>query len=121
MPGDHADQRRAEYVQLRRMRLVSLVEGTTLVVLMGIAVPLKHLMGYPTATAVMGPIHGVAFLIYVWMVINTVSGGDWSRGEIVRLIVAAFVPFGAFLNARFLKRREDALAVPAGQVGGMRS
>jgi len=96
------------------MRLVSLFEGTTLVALTGVAVPLKHLAGYPTATAVMGPIHGVAFLIYVWMVINTVSGGDWSKGEITRLLVAAFVPFGAFLNARFLKRREDALAAPAG-------
>lgn len=116
MSGDYIDQRHIEGAQLRRMRLVSLFEGTTLVVLVGVAVPLKHLAGYPTATTVMGPIHGVAFLIYVWMVINTVSGGDWTKGEILRLLVAAFIPFGAFMNARFLRRREEALAAPAGAV-----
>ena len=54
-----------ELSQLRRMRAVSLLEGTTLLLLLGVAVPLKHLAGMPVATSIMGPIHGIAFVLYV--------------------------------------------------------
>ncbi|MGO4683411.1 DUF3817 domain-containing protein [Hyphomicrobium sp. 2TAF46] len=99
-----------ELSQLRKMRAVSLLEGTTLLLLIGVAVPLKHLAGYPIATRVMGPVHGIAFVLYVWMLIQTVSIGGWSRGATARMVLAAFIPFGAFLNERALARRQQALA-----------
>jgi integral membrane protein len=102
-----------EQVQLRRMRWVSLLEGSTLIALVFVAVPLKHIFGYPAATAILGPIHGAAFLLYVWMLSQTISAGDWAKREIVRMIAAAFIPFGAFVNERALKRKEDAMAVTA--------
>lgn len=105
--------RSAERLQLRRMRQVSLVEGSTLIVLIFIAVPLKHLGGYPVATAAMGPIHGIAFVLYVWMLIQTVVSGEWSRAEILKLAIAAIVPFGAFFNERVLKEKDAALAALA--------
>jgi integral membrane protein len=94
--------RSAERLQLRRMRLVSLAEGSTLIVLIFIAVPLKHLAGYPLATA---------FVVYIWMLIQTVVSGEWSRAETLRLAIAAIVPFGAFFNERVLKEKDAALAV----------
>jgi integral membrane protein len=99
-----------ELSQLRKMRLVSLVEGATLVTLITVAVPLKHLAGIPVATSVMGPVHGIAFLLYAWMLVQTVSMGGWSRGETARLIIAAFIPFGAFFNERVLARRQATLS-----------
>lgn len=99
-----------ELAQLRRMRWVSLLEGSTLLILVLVAVPLKHLGGYPVATAVMGPIHGMAFLLYVWMLMQTVSGSAFPRGDVIRMAVAAFIPFGAFFNERLLRRRQAALA-----------
>ena len=78
-----------ELSQLRKMRAVSLLEGTTLLLLIGVAVPLKHLAGYPIATRVMGPVHGIAFVLYVWMLIQTVSIGGWSRGATARMVLAA--------------------------------
>lgn len=107
--ADDTDDRSDERAQLRRMRYVSLLEGTTLLVLVFLAVPIKYLMGYPIATSIMGPIHGTAFLLFVWMLIQTVSGGDWRKGEITRLLLAAFIPFGGFANERFLRRKEAAL------------
>lgn len=106
---DQAEERK----QLRRMRAVSLLEGTTLLLLILVAVPLKHLAGLPVATAIMGPVHGMAFLLYVWMLIQTVSAGGWSRSETTRMVVAAFIPFGAFANERVLARRQAALAAAA--------
>lgn len=89
---------------------MALVEGTTLSALVCIAVPLKHLMGYSTPVSFMGRIHGAAFLSYVWMVFNVVSGDDWTPGEIARMAVAALVPFGALLSAGLLRRKAGELA-----------
>ena len=99
-----------ELAQLRRMRLASLFEGTTLVILVCIAMPLKYMGGYPQATQVVGSVHGFAFLFYIWVVINTVSGGGWRSGEVLRLLVSAFIPFGAFFNIGFLRRKAAAVA-----------
>ncbi|TGX53423.1 DUF3817 domain-containing protein [Sphingomonas gei] len=106
----------ADEAQIRRLRLASFAEATTLLILLGIAVPLKHALGYPAATRIMGPVHGVAFVAYAWSVIATVSGGGWSRHEVTRLIVAAFIPFGGFANAGLLRRKQvDAAANRVGE------
>lgn len=52
----------------------------------------------------------MAFLIYGWITISTVSGGGWRPGETTRLLVAAFIPFGALFNVRFLQAKERAAA-----------
>ena len=101
-----------ERSQLRRMRAVSLLEGATLVLLLGVAVPLKHLAGFPVATSIMGPIHGIAFVLYVWMLVQTLSLGGWTRAEAARMVLAAFIPFGTFVNERALARRQASLAQP---------
>jgi integral membrane protein len=102
-------ERTEELSQLRRMRAVSLIEGSTLLLLLLVAVPLNHLAGVSAATHIMGPIHGLAFLAYIWMMIQTVSGGGWPRSDTTRLVVAALVPFGAFVNERALARRQATL------------
>ena len=101
----------AETKQLRWMRAVSLLEGITLVLLIFVAVPLKHLAGYSIATATMGPIHGMAFLLYIWMLAQTASSCEWPRSEVIQLFICACVPFGAFVNERSLKRKEASLAL----------
>lgn len=99
-----------ELTQLRRLRLAALIEGATLLLLLLVAVPAKHLFGLPEATRVMGPVHGLAFLAYGWTLAATVAGGPWRAGEVLRLVLAAFVPFGALLSAKLLRRKEMALA-----------
>ncbi|WP_213990274.1 DUF3817 domain-containing protein [Sodalis sp. dw_96] len=90
---------------LKKLHLASLVEGCTLVILTCIAVPLKHLGGYPQVVTMMGPVHGLAFLFYAWMVINTASGGMWRKGQVARLLLLAFIPFGTFFNLGMITRR----------------
>ncbi|WP_413731351.1 DUF3817 domain-containing protein [Sodalis sp. RH20] len=96
----------AELTLLRRLHLASVVEGYTLVILVCIAVPLKHLAGFPQVSAAMGPIHGLAFLFYAWMVVNTAAGGMWRKAQVARLLILAFIPFGTFFNVGMIKRRE---------------
>ena len=92
--------------QLRRLELASMVEATTLLLLVAVATPLKHLAGLPGFARIMGPVHGLAFLFYLWTVVQTVAAGRWKRGEIARLALVAFIPFAGFLNVAWLRRRE---------------
>ncbi|MGJ5178718.1 DUF3817 domain-containing protein [Bradyrhizobium oligotrophicum] len=94
------------------MRAISLIEGSTLLLLVLVAVPLKHFAGLAIATRIIGPIHGLAFLAYIWMLMQLSTNGGWRRAEIIRMTVAALVPFGGFVNARVLARREMQLAAP---------
>jgi integral membrane protein len=97
-------------IHLRRLRIVAFIEGTTLLLLVGVAVPLKHLAGLPLAVSVIGPIHGLAFVSYLWMVFHSVSSHSWSGQEIGRLLVAALIPFGGLLTASLIHRKLLVLA-----------
>lgn len=94
-----------ERSQLRRLHWASLGEGTTLILLVGIAVPLKHLAGQPVGVRVMGPVHGLMFLTYLWTAVQTVAGGGWTGREIARLLIGGLVPLGTFLNIPLLRRK----------------
>jgi integral membrane protein len=88
-----------------RLRLAGLVEGTTLLLLIGAAVPLKRLAGWPEGVSLLGPVHGLVFLLYLYALAEAASAGAWPRRDIARAALACLVPFGTFLNDRWLRRR----------------
>ncbi|MDR6820983.1 integral membrane protein [Neorhizobium sp. 2083] len=92
--------------QVTILRWFALAEATTLLVLVLVAVPLKHFAGIPDATRVMGPIHGLAFLVFCYAVIRSASEGWLTKGEVARLLIGAFIPFGGFVNERWLKAKK---------------
>lgn len=110
-PSDHVHFERA---QLRRLALASLAEAATLVALLLVAVPLKHHAGRPGAVAILGPVHGLAFLAYCWVAAETVAGGGWTRREAGRLFLAALVPFGGLTNGPLLRRKAAVLEAAPG-------
>jgi integral membrane protein len=91
-----------------RLRLAGLVEGTTLLLLIGVAVPLKRLAGWPEAVSLLGPVHGLAFLLYLYALAEAASAGAWPRRDIARAALACLVPLGTFLNDRWLRWRHPA-------------
>lgn len=97
-------------LNLRWLRWASLTEGATLILLVGLAVPLKRMAGMPEFVTVLGPLHGAAFLIYVAMVMRAASTSLLSAVETVQLLMVAFVPFGAFFMAGLFRRKEAELA-----------
>lgn len=74
---------RDERARLRRLERISFVEATTLLLLVGVAVPLEHLGGFPNAVHLMGPVHGLAFVAYAWTVLCHRSVGK-ATGEHAR-------------------------------------
>ena len=106
------DARTLERRQVRRLEAVFMLEATTLLILVCVAVPLKHLAHWPLGVRILGPVHGFAFTAYVWVAIETVAGGSWSGRDAARLFVVALIPFGGYANLPFLARRVAALRDP---------
>ena len=91
--------------QLRQSEIASLAEATTLAMLVFVAVPLKHYGGWDLGARIVGPIHGFAFVAYLWNVWQSGTVARWRDSELIRLILSALVPLGGFLNWPWLVRR----------------
>ena len=93
---------------LRVLRIASLSEGATLLLLLLVAVPLKRMADLPMAVSIVGPLHGAAFLVYSTLVLQALLTRLVSTAEAARLMVAAFIPFGAWMVAGLLRRPRPA-------------
>ena len=89
----------------RRLHFFAILEGTSLLLLVGIAVPLKHVFGVPLATAIMGPLHGLAFLAYVAAVLEAFAARQLTGRLSALAVLAAMLPGGSFLFLRSLGAR----------------
>lgn len=80
-----------------RLRLLALLEGVSLLILLGIAVPLKYVFANPALVRSIGPVHGMLFLLFV---VNTLQVGveqHWKfRTTTWKVLLACIVPFGTF-------------------------
>lgn len=97
---------------LGRLRVVGFWEGISFLVLLGVAMPLKYLAGWPLAVRVVGMAHGVLFILYVIAAIAAAIAYAWPWKKTALVLVASVLPAGPFVvEAKVL--RED-----AGRAGG---
>lgn len=97
---------------LRHLRLVAFLEGTSFLVLLFVAMPLKYLAGLPLAVRIVGTVHGVLFLVFLAALYRAGKERRWPYGRLLIAFVASIVPFGTFMFDRSL-RREIAELTPS--------
>ena len=88
----------------QRLRIAILLEGATLITLVLIASPLKRLADLPVATQVLGPVHGLAFLFFLYVLVEARAARMFGNAGTLRLLIGAMVPFGGIVNERWLAR-----------------
>lgn len=89
------------------LRVISLVEGVSFLLLLGVAMPLKYLAGYPLAVQVVGWGHGILFMVLCVSLAKTMLAARWPMARGVGVLVAALLPFGPFVIDRRLRRYEQ--------------
>lgn len=82
-------------------------EGLTLLLLLLVAVPLKHLYGHPEAVRLLGPLHGIAFLAYQYSLFRLYQDGELPTGWPLRASLASFIPAGTWWVLKRLKRAQN--------------
>jgi len=85
--------------KVTRLRIVSAIEGISLIVLVFIAVPLKYIWHQPWLVQNIGMVHGLAFILYVFTVIQTKVELGWNTGKTILALLLSVVPFGTFYVA----------------------
>lgn len=89
---------------LGRLRVVAFLEGISFLVLLGIAMPLKYMASNPEPVRVVGMLHGVLFIAYVLLLIQTKFEYNWKLGKTTLAFVASLLPFGTFYADKKLFR-----------------
>lgn len=88
------------------LRLVTLTEGVSFLLLLGLAMPLKYMAGLPLAVVIIGWIHGVLFLGLCLLLVVMLVKYRWPLSRTVIVFLAALIPFGPFIIDRRLKEYE---------------
>lgn len=98
---------------LRQLRWLAALEGASLALLVFVAVPLKHALGWPLGVRVLGSVHGVLFLAFVVALARAASERGWAFGRTARLFGWSLVPGGALVLDRTLRAELEGATRPA--------
>lgn len=93
-----------------RLRAVSLLEGVSFLLLLGVAMPLKYLAGEPEAVRLVGSIHGFLAVVFLLAVLHVWASRRWSVLRVLFALIASVIPFGAFVLEASLRREERSSA-----------
>lgn len=87
---------------LKLLAMLSVTQATAYIVLLGIAMPVKYYAGYGAGVTVIGTLHGVTWLLYMWVLLAMMTLKMWNRGQLLRLVFSAALPFGGFATALWI-------------------
>ncbi|WP_437664624.1 DUF3817 domain-containing protein [Sorangium sp. So ce1182] len=92
---------------LRSLRLASLVEGASLLLLLLVAMPLKYGVGLAVAVRVAGTLHGLLFLVLLSVASRAYFERAVSPRSLLRVLALSLVPLGFLAAERLLRRDAD--------------
>jgi integral membrane protein len=85
---------------------MGLLEGSSLLILLFLAMPLKYFFGMPEAVSVVGSIHGFLFVSYCLVIAYMTFVVKWPFKYSVIAVIVAFIPFGNIIFDRKLDKLE---------------
>lgn len=86
-----------EKVDFTILRWAALFEGSSLLLLLFVAMPLKYYAGMAEAVRIIGPIHGILFLAFVVLLFSHGAKRELTFLKTIAGFIASFIPFGTFI------------------------
>ncbi len=83
---------------------VGAVEGTSMLLLLGVAMPLKYVAHQPMAVTIVGSAHGVLWLAYLVVLAIAWRKFGWSFKTVVLGGIASVLPFGPWVFHSYLSK-----------------
>jgi len=89
---------------LKSFRLISILEGISLLAILCITMPLKYIWDMGSPNKIIGMAHGVLFLLYVVLAIMIKPERNWSNITLGIVLLCSILPFGTFwMDRKYLK------------------
>ncbi|WP_457644389.1 DUF3817 domain-containing protein [Persephonella sp.] len=79
---------------LRKLTVISILEGISLVILLFVAMPLKYIGGYKIATLIVGSAHGILWLAFLYVLNEARIKNLLNRTDVIKFFILSVVPFG---------------------------
>lgn len=90
---------------IKAFKIITLLEGFSLLVLLFLAMPLKYIWNLPQMVQVVGMVHGILFLLFVVLAIMVFYELKWSLKTFGIVMFASVIPFGAiYIDKKHLSR-----------------
>ena len=90
---------------IKLFRLITLLEGSSYILLLFIAVPLKYLVDDESYVKLLGMPHGVLFILYIAFAFVFQKKMKWSLSNFLIILVASVVPLGTFyIDKKYLRK-----------------
>lgn len=91
---------------LRQFGHVSIVEGSSFLVLLFVAMPLKYSLHMPEMVRYVGWIHGMLFIAYIIIAMRTALICKWALSRCILALMSSVLPFGPFIFEKNINRKE---------------
>ena len=98
---------------LTRYRIIAWVVGVVLLVLVLVGMPLKYIGDQDSVVAVVGPIHGFLFMVYVVLTFDLARRVKWPFGRMLLVMLSGTIPFLSFWTERKVSHSWIPAAEPA--------
>jgi integral membrane protein len=85
---------------LTRFRVMAYVVGVLLLVLVVVAMPLKYFADRPALVAIVGPIHGFLYMVYLVTAFDLAVRARWPFVRTVLVLLAGTIPAMSFVAER---------------------
>ena len=89
---------------LKNLTIAGYLEGTSFLLLLGIAMPLKYMLGIPEAVKYVGMAHGALFIAYILVLLIATSKIKMPLWAMPAGVLGSFLPFGPFIFDYLLKK-----------------
>jgi integral membrane protein len=87
---------------ISRVRNLGRIEGVSFLLLVGVAMPMKHFADQPLAVTYFGWVHGILFMMLALVTLLALIEKQLSFKQCCIVALAAVLPFGPFFIDRYL-------------------
>lgn len=104
-PGDVEDPSKGLGAALTRYRVLAYAVGVGLATLCFVGVPLQFAAGSPEVDSVVGPVHGIFYMVYLLAAVDLARRARFTLLQMAAMIGAGFVPVLAFVVEHWVTGR----------------
>ena len=88
-----------------RLRIISIIEALSYLILLFIAMPMKYIWGEPMAVRIVGMAHGVLFCLFCAALLNAMLTQKWKLLPPTLIFLASLIPFAPIWVEKWLKKQ----------------
>ena len=87
---------------VQRFLVVGKIEGYSYLILLFIAMPLKYIADIPIAVRIVGSLHGILFIAFVYYILKMLLANKLDLKKCILAFILSLLPFGTFYLRKLL-------------------